>query len=200
MLDLRERLVVVVGAGAVAERKINSLLQAGARVRVVALDAKRQLDGVELLLEPYAPHHLGGAALAFAAATPEVNARVVADARARGILVNSADDPESGDFSVPATVRRGELLIAVSTGGAAPVVAKLVRERLEAEFDDAWGDWLAILAEVRVQVLAEIGAPDARRDLFERLADPSWLARVRSEGREAVRAEMGRVVNEARRR
>jgi precorrin-2 dehydrogenase/sirohydrochlorin ferrochelatase len=199
MLDLSKRLTVVVGAGAVGQRKITSLLEAGAHVKVIALAIRGTLpSNISLLFGPYAPHHLDGATLVFAAATPEVNARVVADAKARGILVNSADDSESGDFFVPATVRRGDLLIAVSTGGAAPAVAKLVRERLESEYDDAWGVWLALLAEVRRQVLDEVGDPEVRRDTFERLADPSWLERIRSEGREVVRAALGRVVAEAR--
>jgi precorrin-2 dehydrogenase/sirohydrochlorin ferrochelatase len=201
VINLRDRLAVVVGAGAVGQRKIASLLEAGARVKAISLVFRGPPpNNLDLILESYAPHHLDGAALAFAAATPEVSARVVADAKARGILVNSADDPDSGDFLVPATIRRGDLLITVSTGGAAPAVAKLVRARLESEFDEAWDVWLALLAEVRGQVLDEVGDPELRRDLFARLADPSWLELIRTEGREAVKSALGRVVNEARRR
>lgn len=201
MLNLESRLAVVIGGGSVGMRKATGLVEAGARVRIVSLEKSLACAAgseIHWLIEPYRPEHLDGAALVFAAATPEVNARVVADAKARGIWVSSANNPEAGDFLVPASLRSGELLITVSTGGAAPAVAKRVRDLLSKQFDDAWAGWLEILKEFRVLIRETIADEERRRALFERFADLSWLDRIRLEGREAVRTEMRRVVDEAR--
>jgi precorrin-2 dehydrogenase/sirohydrochlorin ferrochelatase len=193
VVNLTGRLAVVVGGGSVGRRKIAALLAAGARVRVVCPEpppADEFCSVVEWLPEAYCPGHLDGAILAFAAATPEVNARVLADARARGILVNVATDPESGDFLMPATIRRGDFVLAVSTSGAAPAFAAEIRRRLEEQFDETFGRWVALLAEIRPIVLANVHDSQKRRELFERWAKWEWLERLRREGEETVRAAL----------
>jgi precorrin-2 dehydrogenase/sirohydrochlorin ferrochelatase len=188
-LNLAGRLVVVVGGGAVGTRKAAAARAAGAVVRVV--DPRPAApDRPEHVPEPYRPDHLAGAALVFACATPEVNARVVADARARGVWVGSATAPASGDLTLPSVVRAGDLTVAVGTGGAAPALARRIREKLEAEFDVAFADWVRVLAGVRAVVLAEVTDPNRRRELLDAFADWPWLDRVRAEGAEAVKAEM----------
>jgi precorrin-2 dehydrogenase / sirohydrochlorin ferrochelatase len=204
MLNLADKLTVVIGGGPIAVRKTDGMLQAGAQVRMVCPDGTSCgfADEVESsgrlirVTEAYRIEHLEGATLVFAAATPEVNARVVADSRARGIWVNSADDPETGDFFTPASVRRGDLLIAVGTGGCAPAVARQVRDMLDDQFDEAWAIWLEIHRELRPIILRTVGNSDRRR-LFERLADLTWLPQIREHGPEAVRAAMRRVVEES---
>src|SRR5262249_38259973 len=153
VLDLTGRSVVVVGGGAVGSRKAAAAVAAGAVVRVIDPTSAAEVAGVIHVPEPYRAEHLAGACLVFAAATAEVNARVVADAKARGIWVNSATDPEAGDFFLPAVVRVGGLTVAAHTGGAAPALARRIREKLAAEFDAAFGVWVALLAEVRAEVL-----------------------------------------------
>jgi precorrin-2 dehydrogenase/sirohydrochlorin ferrochelatase len=192
LLDLTDRLALVVGGGRVARRKADSLLAAGARVRLVCLEARPEEGRVALewRTEPYAPAHLDGAFLAFAAALPDVNARVVADARSLGVLVCTVSDPESGDFVSPAAVRCGGLVVTVSTGGAAPSLARRIRARLEAELDEAYGDWVALLAELRPLVLAAGIEEHQRRAIFEELSDWRWLEALRRDGVEATRRAM----------
>ncbi|MBN9518340.1 bifunctional precorrin-2 dehydrogenase/sirohydrochlorin ferrochelatase [bacterium] len=180
VLDLTGRTVVVVGHGTVGRRKAAAAAESGARVVVID----------PAVNEPYRPEHLAGAALVFACATPEVNARVVADCRARSIWVNSASDPAAGDFTLPAVHAAGSLVVAVSTGGAAPALARRVRDRLAAQLDPAFAAWVELLNEIRGQVLVSIPDPVRRRALLDGFADWPWLDRLRAEGVDAVRAAM----------
>lgn len=195
LLNLTGKRVVVVGCGAVGSRKVAALLEAGAAVRVVDPRPDLVLPAqVVHIAEAYHAEHLDDAALAFACAIPEVNARVVADCRAHGIWVNTASSPDEGDFALPAVVRRGELTLAVSTAGAAPALARRIRAKWEAEFDAAFADWVRVLAEMRREVLASVADESRRRELLDGFADWTWLARLRAEGAEAVLAAMREVV------
>ncbi len=194
LINLTGRLVVVVGLGSVGTRRAVAAMRAGAVLRVIEPHPTRsvcELGPVATLVpEPYAPEHLEGACLVFACGPSDVNARVVADCRSRGILVNSASDPESADFIVPSVMRRGTLTIAVSTAGAAPSLARRIRQRLQAEFDEAFEDWLRLLSEVRRVIRQRVVSPGRRRELLDQFGDWWWLERLRAEGVEAVRAEM----------
>jgi precorrin-2 dehydrogenase/sirohydrochlorin ferrochelatase len=190
-LDLTGRVALVVGGGPVGRRKARAVLAAGGQVRLVCLEARPEdAQGIDWRQQAYEEAHLDGVSLAFAAATREVNARVADDARRRGVWANVADG--AGDFHLAAAVRRGGLVVAVGTGGAAPALARRLRERLEGQFDEAYADWVALLGEMRPVVLATIADEAKRREAFGRLADWSWLDRLRSEGAEAVREAMRR--------
>ncbi|MHB8765308.1 MAG: precorrin-2 dehydrogenase/sirohydrochlorin ferrochelatase family protein, partial [Deferrisomatales bacterium] len=176
-LDLRGRRVVVVGGGEVGERKAEALLRAGARVTVVApaatpgLRARAEAGELRWRARPYRVGDLEGAALAFAAVDDAaVGAEVAADARAAGVPVNVAGQPELGDFQVPATARRGRLQIAVSTGGASPAWARRIREDLEARFGPEYGRLFDALAAARGELLAAVTDPAERRRALASLA------------------------------
>jgi precorrin-2 dehydrogenase/sirohydrochlorin ferrochelatase len=199
-LDLNGRRVAVVGGGAVGRRKAAAARAAGASVRVIdpaPRPAELTDPGLEWVAEPYRPEHLDGAALVFAAATEGVNAAVVADAAARGIWVNSATRPEGGDFILPASLAVGGLTVAVGTGGAAPALARRVRDRLAGQLDPAYADWVAVLGRVRRVVLDAVADEPTRRQLLDRFADWPWLERIRSEGPDVVLSAMTEEVRRA---
>jgi len=199
VLDLAGRRAVVVGGGRVALRKARALADAGARVTAIAprfLPAFAEDERLARVAEAYEARHLEGSALVIAATDdPAVNRRVADDARAAGILVNAVDVPEQCDFIVPAQVRRGDLVVAVTTGGAAPSLARRLRQRLEEEFGPEWADYLAALRSVRERVMAEGDPPAVRRRIFERLTEPDMLEAARA-GPDALRRAIDVAVDE----
>jgi precorrin-2 dehydrogenase / sirohydrochlorin ferrochelatase len=189
LFDVDGRLVVVVGGGRVAERRARELLAAGAVVRVVSPEVGAGLAGLAatgaLTVEPRRYRHgdLAGAALAVAATDdPAVNRRVAADGRDSGVLVNRADAPDEGGFSVPAVLRRGDLTVAVATAGRAPGLAGAVRRRLEGEFGPEWADLVDLLAADRASLP---GAADEAA--WAELLTPEVLDWVRRGENAAVR-------------
>jgi len=201
VLDLAGRSAVVVGGGQVALRKAQALAEAGARVTAVAPDFLPDVaaDGrIACVREPYDAAHLDGAAIAIAATDDEgVNRRVADDARAAGVLVNVVDVPPLCDFIVPAQVRRGDLLVAITTGGAAPSLSRRLRQRLEREFGPEWADYLSALRDARGRVMAGGLEPDVRRRIFERLTEPDLLDAAR-QGPDALRRAVDAAVEEVK--
>jgi uroporphyrin-III C-methyltransferase/precorrin-2 dehydrogenase/sirohydrochlorin ferrochelatase len=172
-LDLRDRPVLLVGGGAVASRKLALLLEAGAAVTVVAPALG------EALREPplagrfhwnearFEPAMVGGQRLVVAATGDrEVNAVVSAAAGSAGIPVNVVDDPGLSSAIVPAIVDRSPLLIAISSAGTAPMLARLVRERLETAIDESFGALARLLARVRRRIVAALPDTAARRRFY----------------------------------
>ena len=194
LLDLKGKRCLVVGGGEVAARKARSLVEAGADVVVVAPEVHPRLKAdprVERRERAWRDTDLHGVFLVVVATDDAVTNRAVArDAQDLGCLVNVVDCPALSNFIVPATLRRGEMSIAVSTGGASPALARRVREKLEREFGDEWGEFVAALAEVRALVAAKVPDPSRRAELFRELADERWLALLRERGRATLLEEM----------
>ena len=192
VFNLAGKIVLVVGAGPVGRRKIARLRAAGAFVRVVAREERHadfhSDEKITWLLSDYAREQLLGVALVFAAASESVNREVVRDAQSLGIFVNSASDPESGDFELPAIVQRGRFSLAISTGGASPAFARAVKMKLEIEFDESYGEYVEVLSAIREKILAEVLDPVRRRELLSQLAEEKWFEQFRHEGAAAMRA------------
>jgi hydroxymethylbilane synthase len=176
-LSVRGRRVVVVGGGAVAERKVRGLLEAGARVVVVApsltpgLAALAAAEGIGWEPRPYAGGDLAGAFLAFAATDDAgANAAVGAEARAAGILLNDATDATRGDFATPAVHRAGPLTVTVDSGGLAPAFTKRVRDELAVQLDARYARAAATLGAIRERVLAVVPA-DQRAEVLRHFAE-----------------------------
>jgi siroheme synthase-like protein len=155
-LVVRDRLLLVVGAGRIAARKIEPLLDLGAQVTVVAPAAGDEVKAwaaagrLTLVERPFAPADLDGAWLAFTAADdPAVNAAVFAAGEERRIWINSADDPANCSFTLMSVIRRGDLVLSVGTGGRSPALATQVRRTLEQEYGPEYEVLLNVLSEAR---------------------------------------------------
>jgi uroporphyrin-III C-methyltransferase/precorrin-2 dehydrogenase/sirohydrochlorin ferrochelatase len=186
--DLHGRRVLVVGGGAVAERKVRLLLEAGAAVVVVAPRITQWLreraedaaGSLTYLAGHFQPAHFDGAVLVVTATDDHaVNSLVAATGRERNVLVNVVDVAELSTFIVPAIVDRSPLVIAISTGGVAPVLARLVRERIEALFDNSFGSLAGLLEQWRGRIKRCVPDVAARRRFYETVVRGAVAALVR---------------------
>lgn len=184
--DLDGRLVLVVGGGAVAARKTAALLEAGARVTVGApafepgLQAMADAGRVTLRLGRFEPNWLDEAWLVVAATDDRtVNGAVRDAALAQRLWVNVVDDPELSAFQVPAVVDRAPLVIAISSGGAAPVLARRIRERIESLFDPATGTLAALAGQYREGIRQSFPDMPARRAFYDWLWEGDVAALLR---------------------
>jgi len=160
-LSITGRLAVVIGGGQVAARKIQDLLAAGARVKVFATRACDRVATlaeekcIQLHLRPYAEANLAGAFVAVCATdNEEVNARVAGDAASMGVLVNVVDRPALCTFTVPATLSRGDLTLAVATEGRCPALAGILREELGQRYGEEYSALVDLFADLRKTMMA----------------------------------------------
>lgn len=158
-LDVKGRTCVVVGGGQVALRKVRALLERGATVKVISFAVCSELHllaesgEISVLTKGYESEDLEGALVAIAATDDRsTNLMVAKDARSRGVIVNVVDDDKSSDFIVPACVHRGDVTIAISTGGRSPALARRIRERLEEEFGEEYATLAILLGDVRTEL------------------------------------------------
>lgn len=195
-LSLTGRPVLLVGAGHVALRKATGLLAADAKLTVIA-PPPADPDFATLPPHIYEPGAYDSAmmlrtprwSLVFAATDrPQVNAQVLADARAQGILCTRCDQPDTGDFSNPALLQRPGVTVAVSTHGASPVLAVRLRDGIAADLDPLLLQLSEYLAKWRPQILAAVPDPVARRALLTRLASPDMEEILRHGGTTAAEA------------
>src|SRR5665213_137747 len=176
-LKIAGRACVVVGAGKIAETKIQSLLRCGAVVRVVAPVAtpaiREAAEAGKIVWErrAFVPADLAGAFLVIAATSSKaLHEQIFRQARQDGILCNSVDEPERCDFYYPAAVRRGPLQIAISTGGRAPSLAQRLREDLEVQFGPEYGPWTEDLGRARTALMSQAITGEERRELLRELS------------------------------
>jgi precorrin-2 dehydrogenase/sirohydrochlorin ferrochelatase len=188
VIGLEQRHSVVIGGGNVAARKVAGLLEAGARVTVISPALAPELKTLaEAGRVVFIGRDLAGAFLVIAATDePAVNRAVWQEAEQIGCLVNVVDDPAHSNFIVPAVVRRGDVSVAVSTGGASPALARHLRERLETLVGPDYGELADLLAELRPQLLSRFESGEARLAVALRLIDSELPGILRQSGREAA--------------
>lgn len=178
MVDVTGKRCLVVGGGAVAERKVALLVECGAAVEVVSPKATARLlalassGRIRLRRRPVRASDLSRAALVVAATDdPRVNREVAERVKRAGGLVNVADDPAACSFLVPSVIRRGDLTIAISTGGGSPALAKKLRQRLEQTIGPEYEAFVAALRLLRERARQVIADPEARQAIYRRAVE-----------------------------
>ena len=200
-LKIESRLCVIIGGGKVAVRKAASLLECGARVKIVSpvLDSGFEAyDGrFEHVVRAYRQGDLEGAFLVIAATNDsDTNKAVEEEANSRHLLLNVVDRPDQCNFYVPSTIRRGELLITVSTGGELPALSKRLRQQLEAEFPEQWAEALTLLGRARREVISGAGDEAKKAQCLAELAALDLVPLLKSGGAEAARAEIDKCISQ----
>jgi precorrin-2 dehydrogenase / sirohydrochlorin ferrochelatase len=186
-LDLTDKLCIVVGGGAVAERKARGLLNAGARVRLISPEVTRGVrrlarqGRIEVVPREYQEGDLDGAALAIAATNAsEVNMRVKGESKRLSIPLNVADRPDLGDFIVPAVVRKGPVVVAVSTSGLLPVLARRLKEEIGLKLSADYLPYARRVGAFRRILIETVHDPGKKREILRRVcrADVSEVSRM----------------------
>jgi precorrin-2 dehydrogenase/sirohydrochlorin ferrochelatase len=203
LVGLENQRVVVIGGGKVAARKAEALLEAGAPVIVISPQFCAEFDhlaglyaGLEMVPRLYQAGDLADAFLVIAATDdPPVNGAVWSEAVRRGCLVNVVDDPGHSNFIVPAVVQRGEVKVAITTGGASPALARRLREKLEALIGPEYGDLASLLAELRPELQARFAPGEPRLEAALRLVDSDLLEILKSAGKQAARARAQQILS-----
>jgi precorrin-2 dehydrogenase/sirohydrochlorin ferrochelatase len=185
-LDITDRRCVVVGGGDVAERKVGRLLDFGACVVVVG---KTLTPGLETMKKEGRINHIDAdydkalitdAFLVIGATDrDDVNAKISRDGKERGILVNIVDDPDKCDFVLPSLLRQGDLLIAISTGGKSPALAKKLREEMEQLFGTEYQTLLEVMGQLREKLVVKGRSSDENRRLFEAVVHSDILKHIK---------------------
>ncbi len=204
MLRLQGRLVLVVGAGRIASGKVTALLEAGARVTVVAPEVQATLEErarrgeIELRREAVAAHHLDGVWLVIGASgVATVDRWLAEECERRRIFLNAVDRPEACTFYVPSVVRQDPVLVAISTDGTSPALAGRLRQRLGEALPPRVGDLARLLGSVREEAKARLATQADRHRLFTTLLDGPLPDLVATGQMEAARRLVAEAIEEA---
>jgi len=200
-LELKDKRAVVVGAGPVALRKARSLLEAGARLVVVADKIAGMLNiqspDTELIESKYSKEYLTEAVIVIAATNDQqLNKQIYRDCQELEILCNVVDQPELCDFFVPAVVNRGDLKIAIGTEGDCPAYAGHLRKKLEGIFTERHGQFLSELETLRKRIINEVTDTDNRKSLLGELVDDESFTYFTENGPAAWRDRAEEIVKQ----
>ena len=181
-VELEGKSVVVVGGGNVAFRKVTALLECGAAIhlagRVLTSELREMVDKKEIhfLGNEFHDEFLNGAFMVIAATDDkDLNHHVSTCAREKGVLVNAVDQPPDCDFIVPSIIRRGDLIIAISTSGKSPAMARKIRKGLEAQFGREYEAFLAMMGRLRKEVLSLGLSQKENSRIFQKIVDADLL-------------------------
>ena len=196
-LDLRDKNVLVVGGGKVAERKILNLLKYGCRIHVVSPELTSQLEKlvankkIQHLPEQSMNQAMSEAFMVIAATDDAVvNARIASRAKEQGLLVNAVDQPRDCNFIMPSVVKSGDLQIAISTGGKSPALAKKIRKELQTLFGSEYGSLVKLLGILRTEVLAQGDTSSENKPFFESVVNSDLLELIRKGDIDGIRARL----------
>ncbi|MGO9136189.1 MAG: bifunctional precorrin-2 dehydrogenase/sirohydrochlorin ferrochelatase [Syntrophales bacterium] len=193
-LDITDKRCVVIGGGDVAERKVERLLDFGASVAVVGktltpgLEAMKKAGRINHIAADYEKSFIDDAFLMIGATDhDDINAKIARDGKEKGILVNIVDDPDKCDFVLPSLIEQGDLLIAISTGGKSPALAKKLREEMEQRFGMEYQTLLEVMGQLREKFVVKGRSSDENRRLFEAVVHSDILKHIKDESWDKVR-------------
>jgi precorrin-2 dehydrogenase/sirohydrochlorin ferrochelatase len=202
-LSIKGRNCLVVGGGQVGTRKVNTLLECGAKVTVVSPNPTQQLkeliaDGaITLKQRYYQPDDLNGMFLVIGATDDEdLNQQISNDAKGSNTLCNIADRPAACNFILPSVVNRGDLVITISTSGKSPALAKKLRKTLENQFGEEYTNFLSLMGAIRKKLLRKTHEPEAHKVVFNQLIDSQLLQFIRDGKKGEINALLGEVLGE----
>ncbi len=192
-LDIKMKHCLVVGGGAVATRKVITLVNCDASVTVVSPEVTEALKELAekgtIVVEkrPYRPSDLDGKFLVIGATNIEhLNSNISSDALHKNILCNIVDQPEACNFILPSIVNRGDLIIAISTSGKSPAFSKQLRKDLEKEFGEEYADFLRLMGAIRRRLLSSEHAPEAHKSLFNKLISGGLITLIKDRKIQAI--------------
>jgi precorrin-2 dehydrogenase / sirohydrochlorin ferrochelatase len=193
-LDIKDRKIIIVGGGLVAERKVKNLRTYGCLIYICANTLTPYLhdlvteNTIKRVEYHEIPEHMKGAFMAIAATDdPTINREVSLMAKERQVLINAVDQPDDCTFIVPSVVRRGELHIAISTGGKSPALAKRIRRSLESVYGDEYGIVVDIMGILRKKILASDRTQAQKKQVFEKLAGAGLPEMIRKKDRDGLK-------------
>jgi siroheme synthase-like protein len=202
-LNLTSKRVIVIGGGEVAERKVASLSGTGAAIVVISPDLTPELlslaksNAIDWQKRSYVHGDCSGAALILSATNdPTISREVWEEATRAGILVNTADQPSLCDFIMPAVIRRGDLAVAISTGGASPALAATLRERLSEMVGPEYEELLEILSRARPGIQQRFQDERDRKALHYRILDSNLIGLIKGHDREGAERLLREIIED----
>lgn len=201
MINIKNEKCVVVGGGNVALRKIAQLIEYGGKLTLISMEINEEMNclirtmgsDITYIDEDYKSEYINGAFIVIAATNDiDVNLQIARDCAQKNVLVNVVDDLESSKFIVPAKVKRGDLTVTVSTNGKCPFYSKLLRKKLELQFDDSYSTFVNILGDFRKELLLNIESSSKRKAIMASIDVEYYFKMFKEIGEESTRREMKR--------
>ncbi|MFR3569589.1 MAG: bifunctional precorrin-2 dehydrogenase/sirohydrochlorin ferrochelatase [Paraclostridium sordellii] len=179
MIDLMGKEITIIGGGKIAYRKVNNFLKFGYEVTVVSREFIEDFNNIEnkikIIKDEYSEKYIKDSFIVVAATNnKKVNESIGMFCRSNNKLVNVIDDQKLSNFIVPSCVKRGDLVISISTGGKSPSLASKIRKDLEIQYDDSYEEYLILLGELRVQILEKYNNPSIRKDLLNKIINLNY--------------------------
>jgi len=200
-LDIQDRRCLVVGGGGVGTRKVKTLIGCGGKVTVISPQGTKELAHLNkngLIIwnkRKYRSSDMDGPFLVIGATDNErLNRQISVDADNGNVLCNIADRPELCNFILPAIVARGDLVIAVSTSGKSPALAKMIRKSMEVQFGDEYAEFLILMGRIRKKLLAQEHEPEAHKTIFEQLIQSELIELIRHKKTPAIDARLKEIL------
>ncbi len=197
MINIKDKNCLVVGGGNVAFRKINELMEYGGKVNLVSKEINENINllvenkSIMYIGDKYKSEYIKDAFIVIAATNNrEINFQISMDCAQKDILVNVVDDLESSKFIVPAKVKRGNLTITVSTNGKCPFYSKILRKKLELQFDDSYSILVDVLGDFRKDLLLNIKSSFKRKEIMDSIDVEYYIKRIKEIGADEVLKEI----------